>query len=216
VEAVMKRRSDDEIVKEIVKVITKAIRKDKRTESVDETEIRACIDALRKPNWWDFKSRKHNAEYAQDFIEWIKAEERLLAGRPEALDPHILFCTSRGGFNFLDTMTLTYLRKPMKSFKDLLADMRWQCELIIKNKIGKHGNSEEPERAASASAALMDYYSLPWAYASDKSAYREVARLLFEAMTDRAEADMSRACRVIKQERDAIIRRRQLPLTTRT
>jgi hypothetical protein len=199
----MKRR-DEEIVTEIVKEIKTA----NPAAAVDKVYVRDQIDELRKPRDPDFKYQRDNKKYAADIIRWIKDGQRLLAGRPDAFHPDLLFRRAPTKPDWIDLFLMragSY--EPTRSIlKDLLAGMRKQCDLIIQGKIGAHRSSgEEQERAAWASGKLMDLHALPWAYSSESSVYRKVARLFLEAMTGRTSkngADIYRACKAVARNRE--------------
>ena len=128
--------------------------------------------------------------------------DKLLAGRPEALDPCVLF----GELKVRDDHVLiTASPKREKYFKDLLADMRQRCDQIIHGKVGRHGNTgNDQERAAWAAIYLIDEHGLRRTYDTDGCVFREVAQLFFEAMTGENK-DIYRACARVAQKHKAEI-----------
>src|SRR5262249_23202602 len=92
----------------------------------------------------------------------------------------------------------------MRSLKIIFDDMRRNCEWIIKERVGEHGNAGQKQvHAAWVAIDLMEQHGLPLTYSSETSVYRAVARLIFEAMTGVASkngADIARACKSVALE----------------
>jgi hypothetical protein len=183
--------------KQIAKEIVKQIKRAKPTADLSEAEVLDTVDRWQRPDLSP-GLRKQNKKYAEEVIEWIKTGERLLTPRRDTVRPSYFF----SDWNELLLQKNALVR--MRSLKKIFDDMRRQCEWIIEQKIGEHGNAgQEQVRAAWAAVDLMERHGLPLAYSSENSAYRTVARLLFEAMTGRTSkngADIARACKSVVLE----------------
>jgi hypothetical protein len=248
-------------IKEIVEEIAKEIKKANPSATISKTLIRDTVDGLRKARLPKFKYRKDNTKYLSDILKWIENGERLLAGRPNALNPAVLFFGAKTEQEFLaECQRWRWRDKPptfidfhektkdeplppdlykeiktvaewlqrgfkrkvlhdvghmvfpqvvierMELLRGLLDDMRQHCGFILNGKVGAHGSSgHEQERAANTALVLIRLFDVEPAPTSEKSTFRTIARLLYEAMTGQPDVDIERACRkaVKDQARDA-------------
>jgi hypothetical protein len=189
------RRSED--VKKVAREIIAEIKKANPAAATNEAYVCFEIAVLKNSLGPLHRYRQPNQDYAKSVIKCVKELQRLLKGQPDVIDPLYFLAPITGG----PEKGIPVLR--LESLKELLADMREKAQWIIDNKIGEHGSyGHEQIVAADTAADLMIAHGLPLACRSDKSTYRYVAGLLYEAMSGLIDADIRRACETVAQRRD--------------
>jgi hypothetical protein len=149
-------------------------------------------------------NRKANKAYAREIIRWINEGQKLIAGVPETIFL-ALFCHEQNAPlnspEAMEALTGPALAKHAK-FTAWLANLRARCEWVIQKNIGEHGHAGSVQKqAAIAAINLCEKFGRPLAWSSPTSAYRTVARLLYEAMTGEYDKNIERACELMASRR---------------
>jgi hypothetical protein len=162
---------------------------------------------------------KVNEEYARRLLRRINKLEETLKAVPEGFPLSFLFTPERLLPLFLQSqvpigrdatveiapeLAEQILQEPEDRLEWLceeMARLRTQCERIIQNRLGEHGNTGYPqERAAVAARELMERCGLPLT-CSQSSKYCIIAGMFYEAMTGLENQDLRRACESMARSR---------------
>lgn len=185
-------------IEKVAKQIVDKIKNENPSAAVNVEDVCDDIAMWKKLDALKVIYSEPTAKYVARVLKCIDELQGLLAGRPNAIHPTLLFREERTKHDWQDFLITAERRARMRLFEDIIAGMREQCHLIVDGKIGVHGNSEvNQEHAAYAAASLMVEHRLPLAYSSHTSAYRRCSLLFLEAITGRPpkeSTDMRRAC----------------------
>jgi hypothetical protein len=182
-------RSKDEIVRDIVKKID--------DDRVGAAEVCDEIARWRELALIDGEPvlgyRSDNMAYAKRLQQWGAEGERLIRGAPGGGPFAVIWCAPNADGV---VPAVEQVKKEHDALRQLLLVLREKCKAVMKQPPGRHRRSGWRQRGAAYIALrLCEKAGKPLATASSTSAFREVASLIFEALTGQHGANLERACK---------------------